>query len=65
MKQVNRIEAVNRGYESTFEERLERDNTKTTHTKNLGKFLIEVYKSFIHLNPEYMWDFLRKKRCSI
>ena len=43
-----------RDCESTFEELLERDNTKTTHTKNQQKLMIEVYKSFNHLNPEYM-----------
>ena len=50
-----------RDYESTFEELLERDNTKTSHTKNLQKLMIEVYKSLNHLNPEYMWEFFVKK----
>ena len=50
-----------RDYESTFEEHLERDNTKTTHTKNLQKLMIEVYKSLNHLNPEYIWDFFVNK----
>ena len=49
----------------TFEELLERDNTKTTHTKNLKKLMIEVYKSFNHLNPEYMWEFFVKKMFNI
>ena len=40
-------------YESKFETLLERVNTKTTHTKNLQKLMIEVYKSFNHLNPQY------------
>ena len=44
-----------------FHKLLERDNTKTTHTKNLQKLMIEVYKSFNHLNPEYMWEFFSKK----
>ena len=47
--------------ESSFEELLERDNTKTIHTKNLQKLMIEVYKSLNHLNPEYMWEFFVKK----
>ena len=50
-----------RDYESSFEELLERDNTKTIHTKNLQKLMIEVYKSVNHLNPEYMWEFFVKK----
>ena len=52
-------------YESTFEELLERDNTKTTRTTNLQKLMIEVYKSFNHLNPEYMWKFFVKKMFNI
>ena len=50
-----------RDYESTFDEFLERDNTKTTHSKNLQKLMIEVYKSLNHLKPEYMWKFFVKK----
>ena len=58
-KRVLRI--LYRDYESTYEELLERDNTKTTHTKNLQKLMIEVYKSFNHLNPKYIWEFFVKK----
>ena len=47
--------------ESKFEELLERDSTNTTHTKNLQELLIEVYKSLIHLNPEYMWEYFTKE----
>ena len=47
-------------YESTFEKLLESDLTKTTHTKNLQKLTIEVYTSFNHLNPRYMWEFFVK-----
>ena len=50
-----------RDCESTFEELLERDDTKTTHTKNLQKLMIEVYKSFNHLNPEYIREFFAKR----
>ena len=52
-------------YESTFEELLERDNTKTTDTKNLQRLLVEVYKLFNHLNPEYVWEFFIKKMVNI
>ena len=50
-----------RDYESKFEELLDRDKTKTAHTKNLQKFTMKVYKSFNHLNSEYMWEFFVKK----
>ncbi len=48
-------------YESTFQELLNRGETNTTHTKNLQKLMVEIYKSVNHLNPEYMWDFFVKK----
>ena len=31
----------------------------------LQKLMIEVYKSFNHLNPEYMWEFFAKKMFNI
>ena len=43
---------VYRDYESTFEELLDRGDTKTTHKKNLQNVMVEIYKSMNHLNPE-------------
>ena len=51
-----------RDYESSFEELLEGDNTKTIHTKNLQKLMIEVYKS---PKPRVYVGIFRKKRCLI
>ena len=51
------VRILYRDYESTYEELLERGNTKTTHTKNLHKLMIEVNKSLNHLHPEYIWEF--------
>ncbi len=48
-------------YESTFQELLNRGETNTTHTKNLQKLMVEIYKSVNHLNSEYMLDFFVKK----
>ena len=55
------LRTLYRDYESTFEELLDRGDTKTTHKKNLQNLMIEIYKSMNHLNPEYMWDFFVKK----
>ena len=59
LKRVLRI--LYRDNESKLEELLEGDNTKITHTKNLQKFMIKVYQSLNHLNPEYVWEFFVKK----
>jgi len=40
-----------RDYQSKSEELLEKDKIKTTHTRNLQKLMIEVYKSLNRLNP--------------
>ena len=56
------LKILYRDYESTFEDFPERDHKKTTHTKNLQNLMIEVFKSFNHLNPEYMWEFFLKER---
>ena len=40
---------------------LDRGDTKTIHTKNLRNLMVEIYKSFNQLNPEYMWEFFIKK----
>ena len=44
-----------------FQELLKRDNTKTTHTKNLQKLMIKLYKLFHHLSPREYVGILRKK----
>ena len=49
------LRTLYRDYESNFEELLDRDDTKTIHTKNLQNLMVEIYKSFHQLNPEYMW----------
>ena len=55
------LRTLYRDFESTFEELLDRDKTKTIYKKNLQNLMVEVYKSFHHLNPEYMWEFFVKK----
>ena len=55
------MRTLDRDYESTSEELLDRGDTKTTHKKNLENLMMEIYKSKNHLNPECMWDFFVKK----
>ena len=55
------LRTLYRDCESNFEELLVRDDTKTIHTKNLQNLMVEIYKLFNQLNPEYMWEFFIKK----
>ena len=55
------LRTLYRDYESNFEELLDRDDRKTMHTKNLQNLMVEIYKSFNQLSPEYMWEFFIKK----
>ena len=48
-------------YESKFEELLNRNNTKTAHTENLKKLMIEVYKSLNHLKHRVYVGIFHKK----
>ena len=36
-------------------------NDISIHQKNLKHLGIEVYKSLVHLNPEFMWSFFKNK----
>ena len=55
------LRALYGDYESTFEELLDRDKSKTIHKKNLQLLMTEVYRTINNLNPEYMWKFFTKR----
>ena len=55
------LRALCEDYESTFEELLDRDKSKTIHKKNLQILMTEVYRTINHLNPKYMWEFFTKR----
>ena len=55
------LRALYGDYESTFEDLLDRDKSKTIHKKNLEILMTEVYRTINHLNPEYMWEFFTKR----
>ena len=48
------LRALYGDYESTFEDLLDRDKSKTIHKKNPEILLTEDYRTINHLNPEYM-----------
>ena len=55
------LRALYGDYESTFEELLDRDKSKTIHEKNLKILMNEVYRTINRLNPEYTWEFFTKR----
>ena len=55
------LRALYGDYESTFEELLDREKSKTINKKNLQILMNEVYRTINNLNPEYMWEFFTKR----
>ena len=55
------LRALYGDYESTFEDLLDRDKSKTIHKKNLDILMTEVYRTINPLNPEHMWEFFTKR----
>ena len=55
------LRALYGDYESSFEDLLDREKSKTIHKKNLEILMTDVYRTINHLNPEYMWEFFTKR----
>ena len=52
------LKVVHNSYYITYEELLEINKSVTIHQKHLQFLAIEVFKSIMHLNPEFMWSLL-------
>ena len=66
MLKVNKIyrrtlRVVYDDYSSTYEKLLASHNDISIHQKHLKHLPIEVYKSLVKLNPEFMWPFFKNK----
>ena len=62
VNQIHRrtLRVVYHNYYSTHEEPLASENDNSIRRKHLKHLAIEVYKSLMNLNPEFMWSFFRK-----
>ena len=45
-------------YNKSYEELLPFNNNVSIHKRHLKYLALEVFKSFIHINPEFMWCYL-------
>ena len=48
-------------YDKSYEELLEMNKSTSIHQGHLQFLAIEVYKTLIHLNPEFMWSYFSEK----
>ena len=60
-KEINRVHKralriLLQDYDASFDELLIRNEEKTIHVQNLQKLMIEVYKSFNHEDPSFLWE---------
>ena len=58
------LKVVHNSYYITYEELLEINKSVTIHQKHLQFLAIEVFKSIMHLNPEFMWSLFNIKPVS-
>ena len=59
--QYRTLQVVYNDYNKSFEELLEVSNTTSIHQRHLKYLVTEVFKSTMHLNPEFMWNFFNEK----
>ena len=47
-------------YDKSYHDLLNLSNDVSIHQRHLRFLAIEVYKSYMNINPEFMWEFLNK-----
>ena len=47
-------------YDESYHNLLNFSNDVSIHQRHLRFLAIEVYKSYMNINPEFMWEFLNK-----
>ena len=57
------IQVVYDDYNSSYDELLQLNNSPSIHQRHLRFLAIEVFKSIMHLNPQFMWSCSEEKQC--
>ena len=47
-------------YNKSYEELLQLNNKVSVHQRHLHYLALEVFKSLMHLNPEFMWSYFNE-----
>ena len=54
------LQAIYNNYDKSYHDLLNFSNGFSVHQRHLRFIAIEVYKSIINMNPEFMWKFFSK-----
>ena len=55
------LQVIYNEYNKSYQELLQLNNIVSIHQRHLQYLALEVFKSLIHLNPEFMWSYLNEK----
>ena len=55
------LNVVYNEYNKSYQELLQLNNIVSIHQRHLQYLALEVFKSLMHLNPEFMWSYFNEK----
>ena len=55
------LQVVYNEYNKSYQELLQLNNIVSIHQRHLQYLALEVFKSLMHLNPEFMWSYFNEK----
>ena len=58
------LQVVYDDYNSSYDELLQLNNSPSIHQRHLRFLAIAVFKSIMHLNPQFMWSYFEEKTMS-
>ena len=54
------LQVVYNDFNKSYDELLELNNDLSIHQRHLRYLAIEVFKSIMHLNPQFMWSYFEE-----